>query len=82
MSELVRCDLCGRAGHDIRERLVEWTETVMKRSGQPRWDSVNRCPDYQACRARVEDRGGTWPVRDAVTTPTVRRAPEREEVPA
>ena len=81
MSELVRCDLCGTASHDVRERLVAWTEAVQRAANLPTWDSVNRCPDYQACRRRVEERGGTWPVRDAVTRPTVTQPTEREEVP-
>jgi len=85
VSELVRCDLCGRDGHhggEIRERTVEWTEAVQQATGNRRWDSVNRCLDFQACRGRVESAGGTWPVRDAVTRPTVTRSQQREEVPA
>lgn len=81
MSELVRCDLCGRTSHDVRERVVAWTEAVQQATGQPKWDSVNRCPDFQACRATVEADGGTWPVQDAVTRPTVTRPTAREEVP-
>lgn len=81
MSELVRCDLCHAAGHhgSVKERLVEWTETVRAASGVPRWDSVNRCLDFQACRSRVEAAGGTWPVRDSITRPTVTKPPERQE---
>jgi len=84
MSDRVRCDLCGFDGHpgrDIRERIVEWTEAVQQATGNRRWDSVHRCLDFQACRSRVESAGGTWPVRDAVTRPTVRRPQQREEVP-
>ncbi len=89
MSELVRCDLCGRDGHgmdrgrgEIAERLVVWTDAVRATTQLPEFDTVNRCLDFQACRGRVESAGGTWPVRDAVTRPTVRRRDEREEVPA
>lgn len=80
MSELVRCDLCGRDAHDVKERLVRWTETVQKASGVPEWDSVNRCPDYQACRRRLEDAGGTWPVQDVVTRPTMKDPQPVEEI--
>lgn len=82
MSERAQCVLCGREDHDVKERLVEWTERVMAASGHPRWDSAFRCPDYQACRARVEStKGAIWPVRDSVTRPTIKPSIEREEVP-
>lgn len=82
MSEQVQCDLCGRRDHEVKERLVAWTDDVRRATANlPEWDSVNRCPDFQACRARVEERGGTWPVRDSITRPTVSRRPDREEVP-
>lgn len=81
MSDLVRCDLCGADGHRgaVRERLVEWTDAIRSTTSLPRWDSVNRCLDFQACRGRVESAGGTWPVRDAVTRPTMKRS-QHEEV--
>lgn len=78
MSERLRCELCGVESHGVLwARLVEWTDDARRRDlGLPRWDAVNRCSDYQACRATVEARGQPWPVRDAVTRPTVVEAPE------
>lgn len=81
MSDRERCALCGRVDHDVRERLVEWTELAQRDRQVPRWQSIFRCPRYQECRARAEADGRTWPVRDAVTRPTVTASPEREEVP-
>ena len=84
MSDRIRCDLCGVEGHpsQVRERLVAWTAAVREATGALEFDTVNRCLDFQACRGRVESAGGTWPVRDAVTRPTVTRQQQREEVPA
>jgi hypothetical protein len=86
MSELIRCDLCGTTGHhgrEISERIVAWTDEHRARvAGLPTWDTVNRCHAFQACRDRVEAAGQPWPVRDAVTRPTVRGPQQREEVPA
>lgn len=83
MSERLRCELCGIVDHGVLwGRPVEWTDAERRRRPAiPVWESVNRCGDYQACRRRVEEAGRTWPVRDAVTRPTVKPAPEREEVP-
>lgn len=81
MSEQGRCELCGRIDHDVVPRHVRWTDVEARRRGVPWADIVPRCPDRQACRARVEAAGGTWPIHDAVTRPTVKPAPDREEVP-
>lgn len=78
MSEQLTCALCGVENHGVAwRRLVEWTtEHRLANPDLPPWDSVDRCLDYQACRARVESAGKPWPVRDAVTRPTIRREPE------
>jgi hypothetical protein len=81
MSDRAQCVLCGREDHDVKERLVEWTDALIAKAKVPRWDSAFRCPDYQACRSRVEVAGGTWPVRDVVTRPTVTPSRPLEEVP-
>lgn len=68
---MARCELCGRDGHDVRVELVEWTDEAQHEYGLPIWDKALRCPDHQACRARMEATGQTWPVRDAHTHRTV-----------
>lgn len=81
MSERLCCDLCGREDHDVKVRLVRWADAVVEAARQPPWENVARCPDYQACRARVESKGERWPIRDTVTQPTVTKPQQREEVP-
>ena len=81
MSERRRCELCGRVDHDVKSRLVEWTDDVVRKAGVKRWDTVDRCPDHQACRARIEATGKPWPIRDAHTRSTVKEQPRYEEVP-
>lgn len=81
MSDREQCVLCDRVDHDVQPRHVRWTDVEQRRRGVPWVDVVLRCPDRQACRARVEAAGGTWPIRDAVTRPTVKPTPENEEVP-
>lgn len=83
MSERLTCALCGATSHEVAwRRLVEWTDEHRRRSPDlPRWDAVDRCLDYQACRSRVESTPGAgWPVRDAVTRPTVTPSAPRQEV--
>jgi hypothetical protein len=82
LSELLRCELCGfRSHHEVKERPVEWTPAVVDGAGVKPWDTVFRCLDYQACRARVEGAGKPWPVRDVVTRPTLPAPRVYEEVP-
>lgn len=80
MSERRRCELCGREDHDIVERVVCWSDDVVAMAIVPRYERVLRCPNFQACRGRVESAGGSWRVVDAVTRPTVKPGPDRQEV--
>lgn len=84
VSEHLQCGLCGTEGHRgevLWARLVEWTEAEQLSAGKPRWEAIARCRDFQACRARVEERGQLWPIRDAVTTATVDLQEPTEELP-
>lgn len=85
MSEHVDCGLCGVEGHVGRDilwaRLVEWTEHEQLQAGKPRYEAIARCRDFQACRGRVEARGQTWPIVDAVTTATIDLGQPTEELP-
>ena len=71
------CLLCGFEGPEIKVGLVAWLEPIEHRT----FDSIPRCPDSQACRARVEARGDHWEVPDA-TRPTVQPVPVEEPEPA
>jgi hypothetical protein len=55
------CGLCGTWGPDVTTMLVEWAEPLNGR----RWDTIDRCRDSVACRARAEAAGARWQVRDA-----------------
>lgn len=65
------CLLCGAAG-DVAVALVAWLEPDPLHGKM--FDSIPRCRDRQACRARVEalPTDNVWLVRDN-TVPTVRR---------
>jgi hypothetical protein len=78
VSEQQRCELCGYVGHDVRWRVVAWVDEVVDVAQVPRFETIARCPDSQACRARVEASGIRWSVRDW-TKPTVRSVEQREE---
>jgi len=60
------CLLCGHEGPGVSIRLVDWAEPLGGRA----FETLPRCFDAQACRARVEAAGDRWEVRDA-TVPTV-----------
>ncbi len=81
MSEQRLCELCGLVAHDIVERAIEWLPEIVAAGGlAKRWEAVWRCPDYQACRARVEAKGTAWPIVDSLTQATV-TPPVEQEVP-
>lgn len=52
------CDICADRSIDVRPGLVAWIDPA-----QP-YAAVDRCSDEQACRARVEASGETWPVKE------------------
>ena len=68
------CQLCG-VSTDLRYGLVRWKDPMPGAS----FDSIWRCRDVVACRARLEAGGETWPVDD--NTPVTIQAPV-EETPA
>ena len=54
------CAICGHHSLDVRPGLVAWIDV------DSYYANVDRCTDQAACRARVEARGDTWPVREKV----------------
>jgi hypothetical protein len=55
------CDLCHLRGESIRPALVEWAQPP---DGRRTWDTVFRCDDRAACRARLEAVGEPWPLAE------------------
>lgn len=53
------CQLCSTST-DLRFGLVRWKDPLPGAS----FDSIWRCRDVMACRARVEGTGEQWPVDD------------------
>jgi hypothetical protein len=52
------CELCGHEGLDVRPGIGRYTDhrqTLIV-------DTVIRCKDSAACRARVEAAGNAWPL--------------------
>jgi len=77
--------MCGLLGMptEIDSHLLEWAD----REGHgAMFATMTRCRDAQACRNRVEDAGGTWPIVDRTAprpTPPVRVvSPPAAELPA
>jgi hypothetical protein len=58
------CALSGVSGPQVRVRLVEWAEPIHGKQ----YDSLAACTDVRECRERVEQRGETWPLREAKVT--------------
>ena len=63
-TEPTECALCGWKGREITVLLVEWADAL---PGM-RFAHLARCDDRRACRARVEDKGETWPLVDELRT--------------
>ena len=69
------CAICGQGasqGNVVGPRvtcleLAAWTSG--KQSGQ-RYADLDPCVDAQACRDRLESRGGTWPIAEGATSRT------------
>jgi hypothetical protein len=59
MTEPERCAICGNTDRrDLRWRIAHW------RDAEPgmAYENVGACSDREACRARVEANGETWPL--------------------
>lgn len=69
------CGLCAETGPmptAVRRLLVEWTDDAQAQLGVPRYQSIDRCVDRAACRARVERvLGVAWPVNDRTPAPAI-----------
>ena len=58
------CQLCETTTGVIRSSLVRWREPW-----SVPYSHVDRCVDVAACRARLEERGETWPIVEPEGTP-------------
>jgi hypothetical protein len=81
----VECEMCGLLGMptEIATRLHEWAAPD---ASHPRYGTMTRCHDAQACRNRLEDQGKPWPIVDRTAprpTPAMRVvSPPAAELPA
>lgn len=57
MTTIGTCDLCGSVRVPVEPRVVAWRVPVAGPFG-----NIDRCPDQEACRARVEAAGDEWPI--------------------
>jgi hypothetical protein len=51
------CELCGFEHPNVRSGLACYED-------DGRFERMDRCTDHQACRDRLEDAGGEWPLAD------------------
>jgi hypothetical protein len=54
------CGLCGITDPDVRPSFVRWAKAHVAELGL--FQDMPRCLDRDACRARLEAKGGTWRV--------------------
>jgi len=59
MGDAKVCVLCGVESPEVRNAIIHWTDPGRGFGG---WEAVVRCPDREACHARVIDQDGTWDV--------------------
>lgn len=60
LTEHLPCAICGFEGKDVAVALCQWRDI----GKGPRYTAEPRCKDHEACRARKEQSGETWPLEE------------------